>query len=56
MSAKRKKIRNPLHPRTSVHDWGIKEIVDKMNKALSYLDGLENKNKEKKDDYSNTKL
>jgi hypothetical protein len=56
MSIKRKRRRNPLHPRTSVHDWGVKEIIDKMNRALSYLDGVEDKKKEKKDNHSNISL
>jgi hypothetical protein len=55
MSIKRKR-RNPLHPRTSVHDWGVKEIIDKMNKALTYLDGAEDKKKKKKDNHSNISL
>jgi hypothetical protein len=40
---KRTRKINHLQPRTSVHDWGVKEIIDKMNKAISYLDKEENR-------------
>lgn len=38
---KRTRKRNHLHPHTSVHDWNVKDIIDKMNKAISYLDNEE---------------
>jgi hypothetical protein len=34
---KRTRKRNPLQPHTSVHDWGIQEILDKMDKAIEKL-------------------
>ncbi|WP_163152591.1 hypothetical protein [Anoxybacillus sp. MB8] len=34
---KRTRKRNSLQPHTSVHDWGIQEILDKMDKAIEKL-------------------
>ncbi|ESU73438.1 hypothetical protein T260_02445 [Geobacillus thermopakistaniensis] len=34
---KRTRKRNPLQPHTKVNDWGIQEILDKMDKAIEKL-------------------
>lgn len=35
---KRTKKRSHLQPHTTIHDWGVKEIIDKTDKAISYID------------------
>jgi hypothetical protein len=34
---KRTRKRNPLQPHTNVNDWGMQEILDKMDKAIEKL-------------------